>query len=160
MFLYGIFLLKTGHAMKSELSKEQRVKVQELKKMSPQQWDSICKQCGICCLEKVNFKDRKDIVFYTDVCCEKFNTTTKKCNVYNDRFKIKGCGCKKVNLDVVLNKHLLPRTCGYVEYIFGPAPSKICVDWQKIIPANKANLSSTVGVLDHIILGSEKWNTR
>ena len=44
----------------------------------------------------------------------------------------KGCGvcCPTATLDVVLDGELIPNSCGYDEYIYGPAP--VHLDWSML----------------------------
>ena len=147
--------------MKYNLTVEQQKKVKELQQMSPQQWDSICKKCGVCCLCKVSFGGKNDNdTYYTTVHCDGLDPITKQCNIYKNRLKIKGNACKKLDMKIILDGKLVPRTCGYVEYIFGPAPFKIFVNWRTTKPETLVNLNNPIHVIQNLILESENWNKR
>ncbi|MBQ2017641.1 MAG: hypothetical protein II208_03920 [Alphaproteobacteria bacterium] len=147
--------------MKYNLTVEQEKKVKELQQMSPQQWDLICKRCGLCCLCKVCFggKNDKD-TYYTTVHCDALNPVTKQCNIYEKRLKKKGNKCKKLDIKIILDGELVPRTCGYVEYIFGPAPEKIFIDWRTVKPEKQVDLNDPIKVIQNLILESKNWNKR
>ncbi len=147
--------------MKYCLTPEQQKKVNELKAMSPERWETICKRCGICCLCKVGFGvTENEPTFYTKVHCECLNPRTKKCKVYKNRLKSKAKDCKKLDLDIILDEKLLPRTCGYVEYIFGPAPFNIFIDWKSVKSEKQVNLNNPDNVVKNIIMESYKWNEK
>ena len=141
-----------------EYTPEQLSRINELRNMTEPQWDSICRGCGVCCLFKVVFG--KSRVYYTNICCENLDTKTKKCNIVEHRCERTGRKCAKVDLDVVLSDRLLARTCGYVEYIFGPAPRAININWSHVIPANQLDSEDFATVLRHRIPGSTRWNGR
>ena len=115
--------------MKIQLTPEQQKRADTLAQMTPVEWDKICKKCGICCLAKIEINldlpCRKTSVLYLKQCCENFDIKTKKCTVYQTR--LNKPHCEKVDMNVILNTNILPASCGYVEYIFGPAktPAKI-----------------------------------
>lgn len=147
-------------AHKIVLTPQQQQRADELKNMNPQQWDSVCKQCGLCCLIKMDFEMGKPAFF--DLCCEKFDCETKKCRVYKNRIADQQGLCEKVTLDLILEDELLPRTCGYVEYIFGPSPKPINVDFSKIKPVSndKARRMNILEAITHILPGSSNWHVR
>ncbi len=147
--------------MKYNLTSEQQKKVEQLKQMSPQQWESICKRCGICCLCKIQIgPDKQTSNFYTNVCCDAFNPVTRQCTMYASRLTRIKQDCKKVDLDVILDGTLIPRTCGYVEYIFGPAPFKTSVNWKLVKPETLVKLDTPLQIMQHLILDSQNWNKR
>lgn len=112
-----------------KLTDTQRMRIEEMKRMTPQEWDALCKNCGICCLYKASTGNQ---VVYLSKCCKYLNKDTKQCEIYADRLTHRGSCCEKVTLNVVLDGELVPRTCGYVEYIYGPAPEQINLDWSMI----------------------------
>ncbi len=144
------------------LTDEQQKRVNEMKKMTPEQWDNLCKGCGICCLCKIELEIEPGAprVFYARACCNGLDIKTKRCKIYKDRLKNKNTMCEKVDLDLILNRDLLPRTCGYIEYIYGPAPRKITVDWKNVKAEKDVNFKNEFCALWHTILNSDTWNTR
>lgn len=140
------------------LTPEQEKRLRELRRMTPKQWESLCKRCGLCCICKYGIPNK--VVFYTDVRCDALNPKTKECTIYKKRFKINGNNCRKVDLDAILTENIVPRTCGYVEYIFGPAPFKISVDWEKMISEKVVDMNDPITVYEHLIMESRHWNQR
>ena len=116
--------------MKTQLTPEQQKRADELSQMSPEEWDTVCKQCGVCCLSKVRIYNAK--VAYLKRCCDKFDLKTHKCSVYKSR--LDGSKCIKINMDVILNTDLLPASCGYIEYIFGKSKYSVNPDFSIVKP--------------------------
>ncbi len=135
------------------LTPQQHQRVEELKQMSPTEWESLCKQCGICCLYKAPVDGQ---TAYLSKSCQYLNKETKQCEIYKDRLTRRGTQCEKVTLDIILDGQLTPRTCGYVEYIYGPAPEQIHLDWS-IIKKHEPGIPMTP---KDIITESVLWNHR
>ncbi len=137
----------------TNLTDAQRMRVEEMKRMTPQEWDTLCKNCGICCLCKTSIASN---TIYLSKCCQYLNKETKQCDIYPNRLHRRGANCAKVTLDIVLDGQLVPRTCGYVEYIYGPAPEKINLDWS-IVTNYEPGVPMTV---KDFIEESVLWNHR
>ncbi len=154
--------------MKKKLTFAQQERVKELARLTPAEWDAICKRCGICCLRKVAICFEKDVAkyigyngtLYLKLCCDHFNTKTKCCNIYQTR--LQASNCCKVDMDVILAGELLPASCGYVEYIFGPAPFPANVDFNMVRPIDNAKMAriTSADAEKEIILKSFLWNLR
>jgi len=152
--------------MKEKLTPVQQERANRLARMTPAEWDAICKRCGICCLEKlaVAFDDESEKspddmdTIYLKRCCNYFNTKTKRCEIYPKR--LDAPNCNKVDMNVILEGKLLPASCGYVEYIFGPAPFPANVDFNKVRPIDddKVVHMTVAEVEKEIIAGSLLWN--
>lgn len=143
--------------MTVQLTAEQQARADKLARISPAEWDAICKRCGICCLIKVKINTQ---TLYLRRCCDKFNPKTRECGVYETRLG-NSC-CRKVDMDVILAGKLLPASCGYVEYIFGPAPFPARVDFSSVRPISSAQLEkiSSKELLKDVISGSLSWSAR
>jgi uncharacterized cysteine cluster protein YcgN (CxxCxxCC family) len=75
-------------------------------------WEALCKKCGICCFGKESKLFRTTIMLSQP--CEYFDRQTKLCKVYDTRLKT--CHyCAKVTIFHALFSNALPATCGYVE---------------------------------------------
>ncbi len=81
--------------------------------MNKKDWEGLCKQCGLCCHEKVIYPD--EVVFDLSSACEFLNKETNLCSVYDKRFK-KCKRCQSVNLFRAMFADYLPLSCGYVEW--------------------------------------------
>ncbi|MGE4543949.1 MAG: hypothetical protein AB7D06_07555 [Pedobacter sp.] len=77
-----------------------------------QDWEKICRRCGQCCYEKVEFEGE---IYYTDDPCEYLDLETRLCRVYPDRCAVRK-GCVALTPKLVL-QGLLPDECPYVKYI-------------------------------------------
>ncbi|MBD5388866.1 hypothetical protein HDR63_01260 [bacterium] len=143
-----------------DLTPAQQARVEEMRRMTPREWDALCKGCGICCLTKVDMGG--GVTVYLNRCCAHLDTATRRCRIYNTRLTQRRERCKKVDLDVVLAGQLVPASCGYREYIFGPAQFPARVDFTSVRPMRDGDFEkmSTADVLRHIIAGSNRWNER
>ena len=150
---------------KTKLTSEQQKRVEILKKMTPEEWDSLCKKCGACCCMKVYMcllDIKHSLIFYTDCCCEHLDLNTKKCKNYDTRFENGSVECGKIGLEHVLNKGFLSSSCAYVEYVFGPSKHPVDIDFSKMKPVKDGFLDNLYGIrlLKHILWKSCKWNKR
>ncbi len=137
------------------LTDEQAIRFLKLRQMAPDAYEKLCKGCGLCCLYKYAVNRR---VFYTRTCCEYLDTSTRRCRVYADRLGVQKGVCEKVTPDTVLRGGILPRTCGYVEYVFGPAKKQIKIDWARVKSSKGVN--GFTDILKSVILQSCRWNKR
>lgn len=141
------------------LTPAQRSRADQLSRMTPKEWDAICKHCGLRCLFKLECL-LSSHTRYLDLCCAHLNLKTHKCNVYNKRHSM--CRCKSIDIQDILANEILPATCGYVEYVFGPATEPIAVDFNKIPPIDDSVMNDMgyFSLRRHTIRGSKKWNHR
>jgi len=75
-------------------------------------WDSLCKQCGLCCFEKL--ENERGTIFYTQTPCRYLDVNSRRCKVFERRFEINP-GCVKLTSELVPALHWLPRDCGYLQ---------------------------------------------
>ena len=73
-------------------------------------WDTLCKQCGRCCFEKI--EDERGNIFYTQTACRFLDIISRRCKIFERRFAINP-GCVKLTPELVKNLRWLPRDCGY-----------------------------------------------
>ena len=118
-------------------------------KCTPDQWDMICKRCGVCCLHKVDLRPVFTATAYSTCACEHLDTETRLCRAYHAR--LKGPGCVKVDMNVVLDGNLLPDSCGYVEFIYGPARVPATVDWSRVRPVSDIELATNKRAVNRIM---------
>ena len=99
--------------MKESLNVKKRPfwKTKSLHEMTPDEWESLCDGCGICCLEKVEDEETGQIKL-TPVSCEFLDTVNCRCLVYEDRFHVKP-DCVELSEDKLKHISWLPATCAY-----------------------------------------------
>jgi len=73
-------------------------------------WDSLCKQCGRCCYEKL--EDGRGKIIYTRTPCEYLDVDSRRCTIFEQRFSINP-SCIKLTPYLVTTLHWLPHDCGY-----------------------------------------------
>ena len=74
------------------------------------QWDNLCKQCGRCCLDKL--EDGRGKIIYTGDSCRYLDIVTRRCKIFERRFEINP-HCMKLTPELVETLHWLPRDCAY-----------------------------------------------
>jgi len=82
-----------------------------LNQMTPDEWESLCDGCGICCLQKVEDKTTGEIELIA-VSCEFLDTVSCRCMIYTHRFFINP-DCVELTPFNVMGISWLPDTCAY-----------------------------------------------
>ena len=96
-----------------------------------EEWESICMNCGKCCLFKLQDEDT-DEIYYTRVVCKYFDKETGKCREYANRCTLVP-ECLKLNKDNLNTISWIPKTCAYRLIREGkPLPS-----WHPLISGKK-----------------------
>ena len=62
-------------------------KTKPLNRMTPDEWESLCDGCGICCLEKEEDEDT-GVIETTSVACAFLDTNTCQCTIYHERLRL------------------------------------------------------------------------
>lgn len=101
-----------------------------LAEMTQSEWESLCDNCGKCCLHKLQDEETEEI-YYTSVVCDLIDLQNCRCTCYADR-------CTLVPDCLDLKQHdfteftWLPQTCAYKLLSEGkPLP-----DWHPLISGN------------------------
>ena len=79
--------------------------------MTPEEWESLCDGCALCCLYKLQDEDSGEI-YYTDVVCRFLHLKRCRCKVYRERASLMPT-CLKLTPDLVNTLAWLPPTCAY-----------------------------------------------
>lgn len=105
-----------------------------LAEMTTEQWESLCDNCGQCCLHKLEDEDTGELAF-TSVCCDLIDLDTCRCTRYSER-------CNLVPECLDLKQHdfaeynWLPTTCAYRLLTDGkPLP-----EWHPLITGNSESV--------------------
>ena len=97
--------------------------VKKLSDYTSEEWESICNQCGKCCLIKLQDEDTDDI-YYTDVVCQYMDPQTCQCTRYQERCQLVPT-CLKLTPENVDKIEWMPPSCAYRALIEGkPRPER------------------------------------
>ena len=86
-------------------------KRKSLAQMTPDEWESLCDGCGLCCMQKVQDEDSGD-VFYTDIACRLFDIDSCRCTDYANRVQ-QVPDCLVLTPDEKDAYEWLPGSCAY-----------------------------------------------
>ena len=86
-------------------------KEKKLSEMSTEEWESLCDNCGKCCLHKLEDEDTAEI-FYTSVVCDLIDLNTCRCTRYSERCKLVP-DCLDLKQHDFSDFNWLPSTCAY-----------------------------------------------
>ena len=85
--------------------------IKTLEQMSPDEWESLCDGCGLCCLVKIE-DEESDEVFNTTVSCRQLDIETCRCGDYKNRLSDVPM-CTQLTLENLPYLSWLPETCAY-----------------------------------------------
>jgi uncharacterized cysteine cluster protein YcgN (CxxCxxCC family) len=88
-----------------------------LKEMTKAEWESLCDNCGRCCLHSVQDGKTGKIKLLA-VACRHLDTFTCRCLVYKDRFKYEQ-DCEALSPDKIRRIKKLPYSCACRSLIEG-----------------------------------------
>jgi len=125
------------------------------------EWESICEQCGICCLVKCPVSNGD--MFLTNIRCSSLDPKTHKCKCYSLDKQSRDNGredCLAITKKLLNNNYLVPSFCPYAqrfcksESIKDAPKIRPNIDWKNTISETEIKGES---VLKHIIPGSQKY---
>lgn len=128
------------------------------------EWESICQQCGLCCLLKVVHMGR---VYMTNVRCAQLDQKTRKCHCYNANYNKRdgnnscSLSCAEldgspVTQDTLKNEYPVPGFCPYVKKFRGNNNlQRPDVDFDKTI--SETEMPAGAKLSDYIIPGTSKF---
>ena len=82
-----------------------------LNDLTADEWESLCDQCGICCLQKIEDENTGEVKVI-GLSCEFLDTEQCRCLVYADR-KLLNPDCILLTPQTIEQKKWLPDTCAY-----------------------------------------------
>ncbi|MDD2659209.1 MAG: YcgN family cysteine cluster protein [Methylococcales bacterium] len=138
-------------------------KIKKLAEMTAEEWESLCDNCGKCCLHKLEDQNTGKIVF-TNVACKLINLNTCRCTRYNERTRLV-TECLDLKQFGSTQFNWLPSTCAYRLLNDG----KELPEWHPLLSGSAASVkragvsissyaikeSKAMNMEDHII----KWLT-
>jgi len=86
-------------------------KTRKLNEMTTEEWESLCDNCGKCCLHKLEDEDTGQIV-YTSVACRLIDLNNCRCTRYSERTRLVP-ECIELKHYNFVELHWLPSTCAY-----------------------------------------------
>lgn len=98
--------------------------------MTPNEWESLCDGCGVCCLHKLEDEDTGGI-YFTSVACRLLDLKSCRCTRYAQRTKLIP-DCISLRQLETTQYHWLPATCAYRLLHEG----KDLPDWHPLITKN------------------------
>lgn len=86
-------------------------KTKKLSEMTTEEWESLCDNCGKCCLHKLEDEETGAIAF-TNVACNLINLKTCRCTRYSERTRLVP-ECLDLKQHDFAEYNWLPSTCAY-----------------------------------------------
>lgn len=86
-------------------------KIKSLQKMTKIEWESLCDQCGLCCLHRVKDGTTGKVKLLA-AACRYLDTATCRCRVYKTRLKTE-LDCLLLSPAKIRRIKQLPHTCAY-----------------------------------------------
>lgn len=108
-----------------------------LAEMTPDQWESLCDGCGLCCLIKFKDADSGELL-RTGIACRYLDIRSCRCRIYERRFR-RNQECIRLNPKNVKRLEWLPDTCAYRRVAEGRALPK----WHPLVSGDNESVHRT-----------------
>ncbi|MDG1416748.1 MAG: YcgN family cysteine cluster protein [Maricaulis sp.] len=134
-------------------------KMKSLQQMSKTEWESLCDNCGKCCLIQLEDEDT-GLRLHTDVTCKLFDSHQCNCTDYPNRKK-RVPDCVILNPKNVHELDWMPQTCAYRLI----AEGKELYDWHPLVAGNSeaihhAGMSLRGRVVSEEDVSPDEWEDR
>lgn len=86
-------------------------KTKKLPEMTAEEWESLCDNCGKCCLHKLEDEETGEI-FFTSIACKLINLNSCRCTHYKERTQLV-TQCLDLKQYDFTQFNWLPSTCAY-----------------------------------------------
>jgi uncharacterized cysteine cluster protein YcgN (CxxCxxCC family) len=119
-----------------------------LDQLTREEWESLCDNCGLCCLYKVE-NEKTDGIKTLGVSCEFLDTENCRCFVYKDRKLIKP-DCIALSPDNIDYIKWLPDTCAYRQI----AERRQLESWHPLVSGDPNTVHKEgISVCDKVVSG-------
>lgn len=127
-----------------------------LDEMTPDEWESLCDGCALCCLQKLEDADTGE-VYYTQLVCHLLDQKNCSCTDYENR-SVRVPDCVKLTRESIPEFHWLPRSCAYRRL----AEGRKLDDWHPLISGTRdtvfaSGVSIQGKVIPDNIVDEEDW---
>ena len=128
-------------------------KTKKLAEMTAEEWESLCDNCGKCCLHKLEDEDTGKIVF-TSIACKLIDLKTCRCTRYAERTRFVA-DCLDLKQSGFTRYDWLPATCAYRLLNDG----KELPAWHPLLSGSKASVKKAgVSISSYAIKESLEMN--
>jgi len=125
-------------------------KTKKLAEMTTEEWESLCDNCGKCCLHKLEDEDTGAMVF-TSVVCNLIDLDNCRCTRYSERTQWVP-ECLNLKQHSFTQYHWLPSTCAYRLLNEG----KELPGWHPLVTGNPQSVNNAgVSIRSYAIKESE-----
>ncbi|MGI3130549.1 YcgN family cysteine cluster protein [Halopseudomonas pachastrellae] len=128
-----------------------------LTELEPDEWESLCDGCGLCCLQKLEDEDDAQAIYYTRVACKLLDLHSCRCRDYPNRQRFVP-DCIQLTPGKARDFAWLPPTCGYRLVAEGkdlpPWHPLVCGDEQAV---HKAGISLSGQMLPEGSVADDDW---
>jgi len=121
----------------------------KLDELDDQEWESLCDNCGRCCLHKLEDQDTLEL-HYTQVICRLYDIECNQCSDYENRYKHVP-DCISLRKDLEKTRHWLPPTCAYRLL----AEEKKLPDWHPLISGDNFSVINAGMAIHQIAIKEE-----
>ena len=117
-----------------------------LHQLTEDEWESLCDDCGRCCLQKLEDEDSGHVL-YTQLVCHLYDMDKCACSDYTNRHA-RVSNCVKLDISRTKQFHWLPSTCAYRLIYEG----KKLFKWHPLLSGSKTSLEKAGISIDGMVV--------